>query len=110
MKREVKEETQLRVNAACRRVYRLFIPRKDYNMVKYMGIMNLREIMSCQRLWCDTQQKAVGLDEKPVMLRADEHIDYCWATEAQIRSSIPFNENETDQRGLVMLKIIRKSC
>lgn len=104
MVREVQEETQLRVYAASHRVYRLFIPRKDYNMVKYMGIMKLREDMNCQRLWCDKQQKSVGLDEKPIMLRADEHIDYCWATEAQIRSSILFDKKETDRPGLVMLK------
>lgn len=58
-----------------------------------------------QRTWCDKEQQRVGRNGGPIQLREDEHLGFCWATEAQIRGSPFYNEmNPQHQRGLIMLE------
>lgn len=45
-------------------------------------------------------------NEGPIWLREDEHLDYCWDTEAQIRDSPSYDGKDPQhQRGLAMLEI-----
>ncbi|KOS37039.1 hypothetical protein ACN38_g12184 [Penicillium nordicum] len=105
-KRETKEEVNLRSWCVSRKVYRDSWTHKGIPMARYTVPMDVCEPIQPQRIWCDKQQEPVGIHEGPIQLREDEHLDYCWATEAQIRDSPPYDEKNPRrrQRGLVMLE------
>ncbi|KAJ5852780.1 uncharacterized protein N7529_012165 [Penicillium soppii] len=104
-KRETEEEVNLHGSRVSRQVYRDLWIHKGVSMARYTFLLEVHEHLKPQRTWCDTQQQPVGTKEGPVRLREDEHIDYCWATEAQIRSSTLYDErNSQHQRGPVMLE------
>jgi hypothetical protein len=78
-------------------------------MARYTFPLEVHEQLKPQRRWCDRQQLPVGTKEGPIRLREDEHLDYCWATEAQIRDSPPYDQrNAQNQKGLVMLESKRR--
>ncbi|KAJ5111874.1 hypothetical protein NUU61_001504 [Penicillium alfredii] len=47
--------------------------------------------------------------EEAIKLNPDEHMDFCWATEAQIRDSLPYDAEKPQQEGLVMLENKKKT-
>ncbi|KAJ6119049.1 hypothetical protein N7471_013000 [Penicillium samsonianum] len=103
--RETEEEVNLHGSRVASQVYRDFWVHKGVPMVRYTFPLEVREQFKLHRTWCDRQQQPVGTNEGPIRLREDEHLDYCWATEAQIRDSPSYDErNPQHQRGLVMLE------
>lgn len=104
-KREAKEEVNLHGARVSRQVYRDSWIHKGTWMARYTFALEVHEQLKPQRTWCDSQQQTVGTDEGPIQLRTDEHLDYCWATEAQIRHSASYDGNVPQhQRGLVILE------
>jgi hypothetical protein len=61
-------------------------------MARYTVTMDVCEQIQPQRTWCDMQQQPVGNDGGQIQLRGDEHLDYCWVTEAQAHDSPPCEE------------------
>ncbi|KAJ6126239.1 hypothetical protein N7471_010732 [Penicillium samsonianum] len=104
-KRETEEEVNLHGSRVSRLVYRDSWMHKGVQMARYTFPLEVDEQLKVQRRWCDRKQQPVGRNEGPIRLREDEHLDYCWATEAQIRDSSLYNEkNPQHQRELVMLE------
>jgi hypothetical protein len=73
-------------------------------MARYTFYVDVREQLQPQRTWCDKQQGPVGTEEGYIKLEPDEHGDFCWATEEQVRDCRPFDEENHQQEGLVMLE------
>ncbi|KAJ5100972.1 hypothetical protein N7456_007024 [Penicillium angulare] len=103
MMREVYEEVGLEGWCVATRIYRTTFLHKGVPMAKYISIMSFRDKFQCQRLWSNEIQEPSGLDEKPIHLRADEHLDYCWVTEEQVQNSLPYDSNNKEQKKLVIL-------
>ena len=104
-RRETGEEVNLHGSRISRQVYRDSWIHKGVPMARYTFPLEVHEQLKPQRKWCDRQQQPVGTNEGPIRLREDEHLDYCWATEAQIRHSPLYDgKNPQRQRGLVMLE------
>jgi hypothetical protein len=104
MVREIAEETELVLWAASSRVYRVTFLHKENWMAKYLAIAKTSENMKSQRLWSDEHDGPRGWDETPIRLRNDEHLDYVWATEEQIRNCINYDPSDTETAGLVMIQ------
>ncbi|KXG51314.1 uncharacterized protein PGRI_093260 [Penicillium griseofulvum] len=103
--RETKEEVNLHGSRVSSQVYKDSWIHKGVPMTRYTFVMEVREQLTVERRWCDTKQQPVGTNEGPIRLRGDEHLDYCWVTEAQIRHSPPYDENDSrHQRGLAILE------
>ncbi|KAJ5111925.1 hypothetical protein NUU61_001555 [Penicillium alfredii] len=49
------------------------------------------------------------MEEGDIKLNPNEHIDFCWATEAQVRDSSPYDDKKSQQEGLVMLESKKQS-
>ncbi|KAJ6034162.1 hypothetical protein N7499_003242 [Penicillium canescens] len=104
-RRETKEEVNLHGSHISRQVYMDSWVHKGVPMARYTFPLEAHEPLKLQRTWCDSQQHPVGTNEGPIRLREDEHLDYCWVTEAQIRGSPLYDErNPQHQRGLVMIE------
>ncbi|KAJ5776722.1 uncharacterized protein N7511_001733 [Penicillium nucicola] len=103
--RETEEEVNLHGSRISRHVYRDSWIHKGVQMARYTCPLEVHEPLKLQRTWCNRQQQPVGRNEGPIRLREDEHLDYCWVTEAQIRGSPLYDEtNPQHQKGLVMLE------
>lgn len=103
--RDTEEEVNLHGLRVSRQVYRDSWIHKGARMVRYTFPLEVREQLELHRTWCDRQQQPIGTDEGPIRLREDEHLDYCWATEAQIRDSPSYDGKDPQhQRGLGMLE------
>ncbi|KAI3092126.1 hypothetical protein CBS147333_10259 [Penicillium roqueforti] len=104
-KRETEEEVNLHGSRVASQVYRDSWMHKGVPMARYTFPLEVDEQLKVQRTWCDRKQQPVGRNEGPIRLREDEHLDYCWATEAQIRDSPSYDGKDPQhQRGLVMLE------
>jgi 8-oxo-dGTP pyrophosphatase MutT (NUDIX family) len=104
MVRETAEETGLVLWAASNRVYCVTFRHKNIWMAKYLAIAETSEKTNCRRLWSDEQEGPRSSDINPIRLRDDEHLDYVWATEEQIRNCINYDPSDTETAGLVMIQ------
>lgn len=101
--RETTEETGLHISHVSRDVYFDSWVHKGMNMARYTFHAEIREKLQPQRIWCD-QQCPVGTKEGGIKLMPDEHMNFCWATEAQVRNSLLYDEGNPLQSGLVILE------
>lgn len=102
--RETEEKVNLHGLRASRQVYRDSWILKGARMVRYTFPLEVREQLELHRTWYDREQQPIGTNEGPIRLREDEHLDYCWATEAQIRDLPSYDGKDPQhQRGLAML-------
>ena len=72
-------------------------------MARYTFHAAVYEELQPQRIWCNEHQGPVGTEEGPIKLNLNEHMDFCWATEAQVRESLSYDAGNPQQKGLVML-------
>ncbi|KAJ5102334.1 hypothetical protein NUU61_004556 [Penicillium alfredii] len=101
--RETEEETGLHVSHVSSHVYLTLFNHKNVPMARCTFHTDVHEELRPQRRWCDEQQRAIGPKDSGIKLIPGEHMDFCWATEAQIRNSLPYNAANT-QSGLVILE------
>ncbi|KAJ5976514.1 hypothetical protein N7481_010221 [Penicillium waksmanii] len=104
MVRETAEETGLVLWAASNRVYCVTFRHKDIWMAKYLAIAETSEKTNCGRLWSDEHDGPRGSDENPIRLRDDEHLDYVWATEQQVRNPVIYEPSDANKTGLAMMQ------
>lgn len=77
-------------------------------MARYTFHTDVCEELQPQRIWCNRQQGPVGTKEGAIKLNPDEHMDFCWATEARARESLSYDAGNPQQQALVMLESKRK--
>ncbi|KAJ5155485.1 hypothetical protein N7492_008288 [Penicillium capsulatum] len=100
--RETEEETKLRVSHVSSHVYLDLFNHKNVPMARCTFHADVYEELQPQRTWCDEKQCTVGPKDDVIVLVPGEHMDFCWATEAQVRDSLPYNA-ENPYKGLVIL-------
>lgn len=101
--RETKEETTLHISHVSSPVYLSLFNHKKVPMARCTFYTDVYEKLRPQRTWYDEQQCAVGPKDGVIRLIPGEHMDFYWATEAQVRGSLSYDA-ANPQKGLVMLE------
>ena len=83
--RETKEETGLEVQPSSHEAYKETFVHKGMRMTRYTIIAD------------------VDTNHGSIKLRADEHLAFHWATEEEVRNSLPYDDKNFGEGPLVML-------
>lgn len=104
-----REEAKLHVSHVSRHVYFDDWIHKGVPMDRYTFHTDVCEEIQPQQIWCNEQQVPVGTEEGAIKLNPDEHMDFCWATEAQVRDSLLYDAEKPQQEGFAMLENKKKT-
>lgn len=102
--REVYEETGLELAYAADIAYQhIYVRRNGERTIRYTSITTMKKVPICGRRWNHGENQPYGSD-KGLLTLSDEHKDYCWLSEDDIKKAIPFDPTIDSQTGLIIRK------